>query len=61
MMVLAHEPIYSGPRKPDLVPCADGAGIVEERQGYTGGEEELVAATGHGITVCLGSIVSDFV
>ncbi|OCL05177.1 NAD(P)-binding protein [Glonium stellatum] len=30
MMVIAHDPIYPGDHIEDLVPCADGAGEVEE-------------------------------
>ena len=49
MMVIAHDPIYPIPAVPDLVPCADGAGIVEEvgeKSRWKIGDLVLLTATG---------------
>lgn len=48
-MVIAHDPIYPIAAKPDLVPCADGAGIVEEvgpGSRWAVGERVMLTATG---------------
>jgi NADPH:quinone reductase-like Zn-dependent oxidoreductase len=49
MMVISHDPIYPVETLPDLVPCADGAGIVEEvgpGSKWKLGDRVLLIATG---------------